>query len=729
MRTFRHHPRSAIALLTLAALGGCGGGSSADAISTMASIKQSLADAQTICIAKVSMARGVSPDRVAATMPVHDRMSIFMVSVRDLLAELGAAAQPTIVAVKSGNWGDATTWGGRVPVAGDVVQVPGPFTVTVDGVYRYPATPAGDQGALKAIIVSKGATLAFQPAVNTEIVVDTLFNDRGTLQIGTQDQRIAAKVTAVIQFPNADPMFPTSIDPRRITRGIISDGILTMYGGHKSAWKTLAADAQAQATSLALEDAPNGWQDNDKLVLASTNFNLDFHPAQNEVITLASNVAGSTVSLTSPIHFDHVRPVIPAAATAPGVIPMQIHVANLTRNIVIASASKTVARRGHVMQMTNNVHIHAVLFQDLGRTDKTIPIADPTLDASGQIVPGANPRARYAFHLHEAGADAKAITNGPEATIRDSVMSGSPGWGFVNHGSYAKFAHNVAFDFVGAGFVTEDGDEAGEFIGNIAIGGRATGNGPGDLPGSNPAAAPESMKAFREVFGNQPRLMIGDMGFGGHGFWLQGPDIVMRNNIAAGNKGAGFVTWSDGKFDPATGGYTSFPADRVSANAAYKPHRYPDGSVVINDVPLREFSGNQAYGNFIGMKTRFTNGHGGVPMDVTLPGILAREKTPDGGAVLAPSLISNLTVWANRIGIVSSYTMMNYEHVLNVGEGARVTGQYDPLYQPALGIFIRGPRTLEFRDVRIANYPRGGYISEANGAPVPEAQSPGISLF
>lgn len=57
-----------------------------------------------------------------------------MVSVHDLLAKLGASAKPTIVAARSGNWGDSSTWGGRMPVAGDVVAVPAPFTVTVDGV-------------------------------------------------------------------------------------------------------------------------------------------------------------------------------------------------------------------------------------------------------------------------------------------------------------------------------------------------------------------------------------------------------------------------------------------------------------------------------------------------------------------------------------------------------------------------------------------------------------------
>ena len=51
----------------------------------------------------------------------------------------------------------------------------------------------------------------------------------------------------------------------------------------------------------------------------------------------------------------------------------------------------------------------------------------------------------------------------------DSVVADSPGWGFVNHSSYVNFDNNVAFNVVGASFVTEAGNEIGEFVGNLAI--------------------------------------------------------------------------------------------------------------------------------------------------------------------------------------------------------------------------------------------------------------------
>lgn len=153
------------------------------------------------------------------------------------------------------------------------------------------------------------------------------------------------------------------------------------------------------------------------------------------------------------------------------------------------------------------------------------------------------------------------------------------------------------------------------------------------------------------------------------------------------------------------------------------------GSVVINDVPLRKFDANQAYGNFIGIKTRFINGHGQIPMNSALEGINATISQPPGGILLAPSVISNPTVWANWIGIVSSYTNMRHEHVLNVAGITRTPDKQDLAFQPAVGVFIRGPRVLSFSDFRIANYPKGKYVAGDKGEAVPETTFDGITTY
>ncbi len=166
------------------------------------------------------------------------------------------------------------------------------------------------------------------------------------------------------------------------------------------------------------------------------------------------------------------------------------YVADVSRNATFESQNVvTVARRGHVMFMHNdNVHVDAAGFYGLGRTDKRTPIDDPVLtpdpDHPGQMttdvidsrtgqrvmVPvldengkpvvvngvtqmqvartGLNPRGRYAVHFHRTGID----EGDDPATISDSSVVDSPGWGIVNHSSNVDVEGNVVFNAVGAAY-------------------------------------------------------------------------------------------------------------------------------------------------------------------------------------------------------------------------------------------------------------------------------------
>ena len=77
----------------------------------------------------------------------------------------------------------------------------------------------------------------------------------------------------------------------------------------------------------------------------------------------------------------------------------------------------------------------------------------------------SNIKGRYSFHFHKTGTTDQ---ENPAIAIGNTV-SGSPGWGFVQHSSNANFIDNVAFDVFGAGFAAEDGDETGIWQRNMAI--------------------------------------------------------------------------------------------------------------------------------------------------------------------------------------------------------------------------------------------------------------------
>ncbi|NEQ54952.1 MAG: hypothetical protein F6K11_33320 [Leptolyngbya sp. SIO3F4] len=170
-------------------------------------------------------------------------------------------------------------------------------------------------------------------------------------------------------------------------------------------------------------------------------------------------------------------------------------------------------------------------FNDLGRTDKSKLLDDfllkadgsreRVLDENGNPIPGkrTNIRGRYALHLHRAGVNG----NEHPAVVVGNSVSGSPGWGIVQHDSYAVLENNLTYDMVGAGIVSETGNEIGAWRNNISIKnvGRQNDN---------------------EKYGVDNH----DLGFAGHGFWLQGRLIEAEGNIAVSNTGSGIFYFHRG---------------------------------------------------------------------------------------------------------------------------------------------------------------------------------------
>ena len=253
---------------------------------------------------------------------------------------------------------------------------------------------------------------------------------------------------------------------------------------------------------------------------------------------------------------------------------MSGYVADVTRNATFESQNVTdIGQRGHVMFMHNDdVHVDAAGFYGLGRTDKSIPINDPVLspdpdhpgqftldkidpttgkrvmtpmlDSNGQpvvvngvtqmqpVCTGLNPRGRYAVHFHRTGID----EGDDPATIADSAVVDTPGWGIVNHSSNVNVDGNVVFNAVGTAYATEAGDEIGRFDGNIAIHSQGSGG------------------------VSDGRSNVQDFGHEGNGFWLQGGNVSVTNNIVAGQRSAGFVFYPVG-LNQAGLGVTTIPVE------------------------------------------------------------------------------------------------------------------------------------------------------------------------
>lgn len=532
------------------------------------------------------------------------------------------AGTTTITAATSGNWSAASTWGGSLPVNDDRVLIPNGITVTVDGMIAE---------ELKSIRIDNGGKLQFATNVNTELRVEYLFSAMmGTLEIGTGANKISSNVKANLVFAERGGT-TSSFDPERFAPGAVLMGTTTMHGSDKTSWLTLQTHPSAGATQFVLNTAPTGWQVGDKLVVAGTDpitnasISSTSEFERDEVVTITA-ISGNMVTFTPALVRDHKAP---AQAS-----DLDVHVANLSRNIVISSENTSVTSisgefrkpRGHLMFMhTLNVDLRYVEANHLGRTDKTIILDDwdfENLDANQNtgdpvINGGRNPRGRYSIHFHRGGLDdsvfpAKPITPLPTpAHVEGCVVNNDPGWGYVNHSARVNFIKNVSYDVVGGAFNTEAGNETGSFIENIAI---------RTVNPTNPImVAPRPRDSYTEGAATQALSDIRegrqDFAWQGDGFWLHGTGVIVEGNVVAGCTGHAYVYWTDGLVEKGMGMARGdidahVPASEFpTLNQALHDWKliYPNFVLDIWYLQPRPFLNNTAYNFVRGVQTYYVH--------------------------------------------------------------------------------------------------------------------------
>lgn len=576
------------------------------------------------------------------------RMSFFSFSLCSLIAvaapahhtlthPFSQAPMPTHVAVANadGPWHVASTWqGGLVPGDGASVLIPATAQVRITR-----------QEAARIEYLEVAGELRMVVANDTRLRVETLYiAENATFRIGTSANPVHAGKTAEIVFLHDGGAIDAGWDAKQRGRGLVSDGTVRIYGQPKThmAEMDLSAVAGQSAIDLRLP-VPADWQPGDEIVLAGTHFKRGT-PSQDERLTI-TGINGQVISIDPPLAHTHAR-----ASTE-----HNLHVAHLTRNVILRSESADIPLRGHVMLRSGDVDIRHAALIDLGRTDKAIPLDELVLNAMTQVFePNPNPqnrRGRYALHFHLNHA---LPGQEPPSKVYGVVVIGTPGWAFVNHSSYVDFRENVAYGFVGAGFVTESGDELGNFFDNLAI--RGTGNG--------------EYRPARLVFGNGERpQLLSDFAFSGDGFWFQGPAVRARDNVANGCNGAGMIWFTTGAVDIATDRYVGFPRDAVAAvyagfpdlaNLEARNWQYDPDALVTSDLPILECDGFDGYANLVGFRLRFNNfdnnafygevGTSYVDEIATLPG-----RTSSKEADRIRQRVSRLALWNNETGFRVRY--------------------------------------------------------------------------
>jgi hypothetical protein len=473
-------------------------------------------------------------------------------------------SRPFLQSVQNGSWSSPSTWGGAVPTANHVVRIVQGRTVTIDDTSGVAYTIAVD------------GKLAFNPHVNTRLKVTNLevmagemgMGTPGVLEVGTAAVPIAVNVTAEIVIADS-PLGGSVPDPDQFGTGINVFGKMSMHGSVKTpTFLRLATEPRAGNITLTLSAPVSGWRIGDRLVMPDTR-----HIKESEVTgggwvnavnqweertVQAISADGRTLTLNSALQYDHL-----GARDLDGILDFLPHVGNLTRNVVIRSENAS-GTRGHMLGIhVADVDIRYVLFKDMGRTTY-LPLDDTT-----------NHIGRYAIHVHHLSGPLPSPANGYQFTLVGNAVDGGSvetkfKWGITVHGShYGLIQDNVVYNYNGAAVATEDGSESfNVFDHNFALRGMGEPN--------------DSVSEARMALGTE-----------GVGFWFRGPNNYVRNNVAA--------NYQNPTTEAAYGFVFQF---RYLGNIAVPNFKGADTIMATgqsttmngNNMPLRQFDNNEAYG-------------------------------------------------------------------------------------------------------------------------------------
>ena len=462
----------------------------------------------------------------------------------------------THVAVASGDWCDPKTWhNSQVPGTEARAVIPENLTVTYGSVSDAELTTLRVDGEL-----------AFSTTAISQLKVDTMFIDpRGQLTIGTKTNPMSHDARVVITFLDNGPI-DTNWDPLLLSRGMIAHGVTEIHGQPKTAHIKVKEDPAAGTSTLVLAGTPENWKEGDQLLVTGTYYSgwkwdqaaqAEIYFGTQDEFRSISEINGNIVTLSEPLTFDHFTP------------RQDLHpnIVNVTRNVTFKTENPKELpshQRGHVMFMhSDKADIRYASFWNLGRTDKSKPSFE--VHDLETVSADTNVRGRYPFHFHRTGM------NNPRdpATAIGNVVIESPGWGFVHHDSHANFYENASFNTFGAGFVSETGNETGDWIRNIAVRAKGTAT-------YNPK--------------NDTDVINYDIARTGDGFWFQSRMVRSFDNIAS-SVNHGFVYFHRGT------GVIKFPATQYMLPEAlgYGDPAAPD------DVPIRAFDDNEAYAVQVGL--------------------------------------------------------------------------------------------------------------------------------
>lgn len=637
-------------------------------------------------------------------MSIHPAMSA--------LTQMLPPSSATHIAVSDGDWSDPSTWmnvqTGNAEIPGTEAQVMIPDGIAV----RYDMN-----SDIPLFTVRVDGELDFATDVDTLMVVDTLATMHGsTLTIGTEGNPVHSDVTAEIVIrSDGEPVNARDWDPTQLSKGVVTEGAVRIYGEDKADFLKLTGDVHQGDDSLTFTEVPQGWHVGDMVVLGGTSYDANGSDADNtrfhDEILEITGINGNTVTFVNrtnadvdgqtTLAFDHTRP----DGTTFDASEFNIYVSNLTRNITIHSEDGAVTeidQRGHTMFMHNaDVQIHDAAFVDLGRTDKSELMNEIGTQRDGTEGTGENVRGRYSLHFHHTGAD--DITEAP-AEAEGNVVWGSPGWGLVHHQSYLEASDNVVFDVVGSGIVAEAGNEIGSWTNNIVI--KTTGD-----------ADPSQDLTFSD------RAAMGDFGFNGEAYWVQGgQQVEFHDNIAISSmSGINMLAGTDGINREVDGIMVKNLNIRLDDGVIVETEIYKtlkaagygdDDMVDVTNLPTKSFDGFEAYNVDQGVLVWGVQRNDDGQIEFSVPD---STQAHDLNA-----LIQNVTLWnVFGTGVFVEYSsQIEFQNFLIVGDPNNPIDFIGGINGDGRGVGIdmnKSSGNLTFNGIRVEGFERGMHVPEEGG--------------
>ncbi|MDZ7629110.1 MAG: G8 domain-containing protein [Parvularculaceae bacterium] len=412
-----------------------------------------------------------------------------------------APANQGVRAVRSGAWSAAATWGGKTP-AGRIV-IPAGVSVVAD---------AANTDRLKSVRVE--GCLELSGAKNNRLNTEFLYvAPGGELLAGAPTRPVPADVTAEIVFPDFGPL-DTRVDRTLVGKGLVAASRVRIFGALKTPRVKVAIAPRRGETTIRLQSTPSGWRAGDRVILTGTRFipqttkgDVVLSSPTEDEIRFIKSVSGASVTLDSPLAFDHPAPDASLGA----------YLVNYSRNVRLATengARLPASQRAHSMFLSTETTMQGVEFFEMGRTDKSQRAIDT--GKLGSPTPASNIKGRYPLHLHQQGFPADALA----PVVRGVAIWGSPGWGFAQHGGKAFVYQSNVYNAFGAAFMAESGNETGAWVENAAIKG----------------------VGVNHIVKDGDDVIAFDLGRTGDGFWLQSRMVRLHRNLAVGMTGGiGFV--------------------------------------------------------------------------------------------------------------------------------------------------------------------------------------------